>query len=149
MKKKFKDTKFGGFLTKAGEKGLNVASAIGKAKSGDFIGAFEEARKVFSASDNPESDGLLSEMISQRAELKSDYELFLQDTQDARSNETQRDVSEHSSWLSKNVHELIAIAVIGGWLVTWYFKPQIDYAEITGVVTLILGYLYGRTKPQT
>ena len=148
--KNFKDkTKFGQFLSKASNKGLNVISAIGKAKNGDFIGAYEDVKQVLSKEPNETNDNLLSELIKKKSEFKSDYQLFLEDTQDARANETIRDTSENSSWLTKNIHEIIAVVVIGGWIVTWYNKPVIPTVEITGAVMLILGYLYGRSKPQS
>lgn len=146
--KKFSETKFGNFITKVANTGLDVVSVIGKAKSGDFVGAFNEAKEMLSKSPNPEHGGFLTELLQNAENFRSDYELFLEDTQDARVNETARDISENSSFLSKNVHEIIALAVVGAWLVSWYLKPKIDYGEITSIVSLILGYLYGRTKPQ-
>jgi len=76
------------------------------------------------------------------------YQLDLQDTQDARANETARDTNEYSSWLSKNIHEIIALVVIGCWMVTWFVKVVIDPIIISSAVMLILGYLYGRTQPE-
>lgn len=101
--------------------------------------------------------------------LQNDFELnkaYLQDVQNARDNETARDTSEHSSWLSKNIHEIIALLVVGGFMVmvygifaVYFFSPKkIDLQDIkllfeifglTSIVTLILGYLYGRSKPQS
>lgn len=77
------------------------------------------------------------------------FESSLLDTQNARNNETARDISEHAGWLSKNIHEIIAIAVVGGWMFTWFYKPEINPLDIKDMVVLILGYLYGRTKPQS
>jgi len=86
MSKKFEEkTKLGQFLTKATSKGVNVVSAILKAKDGDFVGAYEEAKKVLNKSENIESDNLLSELIKKKTEFRSDYDKYLEDVKDARS----------------------------------------------------------------
>ena len=91
------------------------------------------------------SDELTNEQKDQALE---EVQLYLSETQDARANETARDVSQYSSFLSKNIHEMIAIIVIGGWMVTWFVKVEIPQIQITGAVMLILGYLYGKSQPE-
>ncbi len=76
-------------------------------------------------------------------------DLEFRDVQNARDNETARDVSEYSSVLSKNIHEIIALFVIIAWVVSWWIVPEIAESNIANAVMLILGYLYGRTKPQS
>lgn len=135
-RKKFKDSKLGKFLRKVGSDVGNIADDLLPDKG--LLGLV----KNLIIKDNtmkPEDKKMALEMLN--AELK--------DTQNARDNETARDTSEYSSFLSKNIHEIIAICVIGGWMTSWYYKPLIDYREITGAVMLILGYLYGRSKPQS
>lgn len=77
-----------------------------------------------------------------------ELQIILTDVQSARDNETKRDVSPYASFLSKNIHEMIAILVIGGWGVTWFVETVIPQIQITGAVMLILGYLYGKSKPE-
>ena len=52
------------------------------------------------------------------------------------------------NWLGENIHEIMALVVLAGWVFTWYYPPAIPYAQITSVLTLILGYFYGKSKPQ-
>lgn len=75
-------------------------------------------------------------------------DLEFKDVQNARDNETARDISQYSSFLSKNIHEIIALTVIGSWIITWFLETRVEDGIIASAVMLILGYLYGRTKPQ-
>jgi len=137
-KKKFKDTKFGKTLLKI------IPSA------GDLVGNLLPDKGVLGMVKNlitksDISDDDKQSLLIEHSELEKEY---LKDVQNARDNETARDTDPNSSWLSKNIHELIAGTIVSAWVFTWFYKPEIGYAEITGVVTLILGYLYGRSKPQ-
>lgn len=154
-KTKFKDTKFGQKLFKA------IPDAVGLI--GDALpdnGVFGIAKNLIKMS--PLSNELKAELQS---ELTQAHEAFIQDTQDARANETARDTSENSSWLSKNIHEMIAILVVVPWvgLLIYSFVMVLNNRDsinlddikmlfsifgITNVVSLILGYLYGRSTPQ-
>ena len=135
-KKKFKDSRLGKFLKKAGSDIGNIAGDLLPDKG--LLGLVKN---------------LINKDVTMSSEQKKDaldmLKMEFEDVQNARDNETARDVSEHSSFLSKNIHEMIAIFVIGGWMTSWYFKPLIEYREITSAVMLILGYLYGRSKPQS
>lgn len=134
MPEKFKDSKIG----------KRILKCIPEAAK--LIGDILPDKGVLGIAKNLISNSDLTQELKSSLYQDIDREL-LKDVQNARNNETTRDISEHSSWLSKNIHEMIALSVVGGWLVTWYFRPQIEYGEITGVVTLILGYLYGRSMP--
>lgn len=96
--------------------------------------------------------------------LHEEAKMYLEDVQNARNNETERDVSKYSSWLTKNIHEIIAIQFVVGWFLMIIFvfhlflNQRINLNELvillaaTGIkdmVLLILGYLYGRSKPQS
>lgn len=88
------------------------------------------------------------DLEKKRLGIKED-EMYLGDAQNARDNETLRDNNENASWLSKNIHEVIAILFVVPFVVSW-FITTITIPEIAGqAVMLILGYLYGRTKPQS
>jgi len=135
---KIKDTKIGAFLK---DKAPNVLNLVG-----DLLpdaGAFGVVKNLIEMTtpDAEAREALTAEMASLEVE-------YLKDVQNARDNETARDTDPNASFLSKNIHEMIALGVVGAWIATWYFVPTIGHEEITGVVTLILGYLYGRTRPQ-
>jgi len=137
-KKKFKDTKFGNILIKA------IPSA------GELIGNLLPDKGVLGIAKNlitnsDKSDEEKQELLAHHREMEKEY---LADVQNARDNETQRDTSVNATWLSKNIHELIAIAVVGAWVITWWIASAIPQEDIRMAVMLILGYLYGRTKPQ-
>jgi len=135
---KLKDTKVGAFLKDKAPKVLDVV--------GDLLpnnGTLGIVKNIISSGSGSQEEK--DKMLAELADLEKEY---LKDVQNARDNETARDNNPNSSFLTKNIHEMIAIGVVLGWISSWYFKPFIEYGEITGVVTLILGYLYGRTKPQ-
>lgn len=151
-----KGEKIKGFIGKVGVVFPEILSTTAKLVSGNYGGAVNDVINLLSSkkkSQDPEevneATKLLNEFELKRIEFELDYfKEELKDTQSARENETNRDISDQTGWLTKNVHELIALVIITVWVFTWFVKPQIEYADITGVVTLILGYLYGRTKPQ-
>jgi hypothetical protein len=134
-KKKFKDTGVGKFLSKTAPDLLKVVGGLLPSQGG--LGVI---KNIIGNSDMPKAD--------KETTLKM-MDLEFKDVQNARDNETARDISEYSSFLSKNIHELIAIGVIVPWVVSWFVVTTIDQVQITGAVMLILGYLYGRTKPQS
>ena len=163
MTKKFKDTNFAKFLSKATSKGLNVVEVATMASNGDIIGAIDKAKDIFKKSNSQQGDDLLRELEKNKTYYIEEIELYLKDVDSARTNETKRDISENSSWLSKNIHEIIALQFVVGWFVmicilfNLFLKKSINLNELvtllaaTGIkdmVLLILGYLYGRTKPQ-
>ena len=98
--------------------------------------------------------------------LVSLEELYLKDVQQARDSETKRDTSKNSSWLSKNIHEILALMVVGGFMMLMWgvvfvvlfkfsvislpeLKLLLEIFGIKEIVSLILGYMYGRSRPQT
>ncbi len=75
------------------------------------------------------------------------HELDLEDVKNARENKTKITTSENSPFISKIIHEVIAIVIIGAWIYSWYRQTIIPSSEIASAVMLILGYLFGRTSP--
>ncbi len=137
-KKKFRDTKFGKTLLKI------IPSA------GDLVGHLLPDKGVLGMVKNLITKSDISDeekraLLLEHSELEKEY---LKDVQNARDNETARDIDPNSSWLTKNIHELIAIALIGAWVVTWWVTATIEQEDVRTAVMLILGYLYGRSKPQ-
>lgn len=76
-------------------------------------------------------------------------ELNNEDVQNARSNETLRDTSENSGWLSKNVHELIALSVSAMWGLSIYLPAVVPHGDVKDVVMLVFGYLFGKSMPNS
>ena len=151
--KGFENTKFASILTKvkqvAIDKGADVAGIAMKATSGNIIGAVADTFNLLKGENTQEAKELITELENERMEIENElFRLEAEDVQNARDNETARDISENASFLSKNIHEIIALMVVGTWVFTWFFKTEISQSDLVGVVTLILGYLYGRTKPQ-
>lgn len=140
--KKFEDkTKFGKFLSRASSKGLNVISAIGKAKDGDFIGAFEDVKKVLSK--DPQNDGLLSELIKKKSEFKSDYDKYLEDIKDARDMYTDTGHKMADQIAGKVINQNLPIIfslIIINVLSVWLLKGQ---GEIIAIVSNFIGIAIG------
>ena len=127
-------TKLGKFLASIGEAGIKAVGEIAKGK--DPISA------IISAVTG-------GGMTQEEAELAFKYhQEDLKDTQDARKNETERDTSENTPYISKIIHEVIAIMVTGSWILSWWIPAIVAVADPKDAVMLILGYLYGRTRPQ-
>jgi len=134
---KIKDTKIGAFLK---DKAPGVLSIVGDLlPDSGAIGVIKNAIDMVVPNEQKEAlKGSIDDMSKE----------YLLDVQNARDNETTRDTDPNASFLSKNIHEMIALLVVGGWMVSWFIKTEITQADLIGVVTLILGYLYGRSKPQ-
>ena len=152
-KKKFKDTKLGKSL-------LNIIPSTAGI-IGDILpdkGLLGIVKNIISDTDISEEDR--EALTALHADLEKEY---LKDAQNARDNETEIDTDPNSSMLSKNIHEIIALIFVCGWfLLLWFAIHLFINASITinqlvlilaatglkDMVLLILGYLYGRTKPQ-
>ena len=109
----------------------------GKLITGNPIGALSELLRN-DKDITPEESNHALEMLR----------LDLQDIQNARDNETKRDISENTPLLSKLIHEIIAIAVIGAWITSWFVETITESTIIANAAILVLGYLFGRTQPQ-
>lgn len=86
--------------------------------------------------------------VEEKEQMLKELDILLKDTQNARDNETARDTSDNAPWISKIIHELIAIMVVSSWIISWWLPAIASVADPRDAVMLILGYLYGRTKPQ-
>lgn len=111
----------------------------------EVITTKEEKQELANEEAKAEHDFLLEQ---KRLGIK-EQEIYLTDAQNARDNETARDTNENSSWLSKNIHEIIATAVFGAWIASLFIATKGAPSEIREIVMLVGGYLFGRTKPQT
>lgn len=73
-----------------------------------------------------------------------EQEIYLKDTQSARDNQSRVQESEHASWLAKNVHSILSLAVIGltFFLYYWIILDNHSYnPEMKDIVIYILGAL--------
>jgi hypothetical protein len=128
-----KKTKVGKFLQTLGDAGKNVLTSIASGK--DPVSAIISAV----------TGGAMS---TEDAELAFKYhQEDLKDTKNARDNKTAITTSKEAPLMSKLIHEIIAIAVIGAWIVSWFVPILVPSIQITGAVMLILGFLYGKSQP--
>jgi len=164
-------SRLGKFIQKAGTIFPEILQAGVMLGSGNVMGALSQVATGLGANVQNPNTGLAEDarVLLHEFELKQDemalesFRIEAQDAQNARDNETARDTNENSSWLSKNIHEIIAILFVVGWFFTLYWTINLFIDGIitvnqlvlilaaTGLkdmVLLILGYLYGRTKPQ-
>lgn len=133
-KEKHGKTRLGDFIESVGGGALDIVNDIASGK--DPISAIIGA--VTGGSLSPEN-----------AEIAFKYhQEDLKDVQNARDNETARDVSANSSFLSKNIHEMIAIIVTGSWVTSWWIPAIVESADVKDVVLIIMGYLFGRSRPE-
>lgn len=125
-----------------GEKNLfkNIAEAV---KDANPLGIITDSVKK--AADI--ADMFIKTPDEREAAIARLIELNNADVADARENETKRDTSENSSWLSKNVHELIALMVSSAWILSWWIPAVVAHGDVKDIVLVIMGYLFGRTMP--
>ena len=93
------------------------------------------------------ADRFIHTKEDKEAFIKEMKQLTNEEVANARANETARDTNEFSSWLSKNIHEIIALLVIGCWIISWFVVTVVPVQVISSAVMLILGYLYGKSQP--
>lgn len=170
-KKEHGKSRLGMFIQKAGAIFPDILQAGVMLGSGNVMGAIQQVASGLGANIDNMNPGLREDakILMQEFELKKEemalesFRIEAQDAQNARDNETARDTSEHAGWLSKNIHEIIALAFVFGWFavlgwtINLFIKDVITVNQLvlilaaTGLkdmVLLILGYLYGRTRPQ-
>ncbi len=93
-KKKFKDTKFGKFLNKAGntlKENVGDIAGIGlKVATGNISGAIEDATDMIKGNDTPEAKELLQELEIRKQEFELDlYKTEIEDRDSARKREVE------------------------------------------------------------
>jgi hypothetical protein len=100
------------------------------------------------------------EIDSKTLDLKQ-YEAAIDDTKDARKNQTLVQDSVNASWMSKNILPILALALIGltfylFWYVIFSPNPAIDgprkdiivyiLGALTTIVTQVVSYFFGSSK---
>lgn len=124
--------------------GSNIVNAVGGVLD-NLVTTKAEKKEL----ENEEAKAERSFILEQKKLGIQEQELYINDVSDARNNETLRDNNENTGFLSKYIHEIIALIFVIPFVISW-FIIDIKLPEIAGqAVMLILGYLYGRTKPQS
>ncbi len=100
--KNFKDSKFGKFISKVSNVGLDVAPIIAKASSGNILGAISDTVKLLKGESNEETIELLDELTIQKKNIELD---FYRVQQQEVSNRWNVDMTS-DSWMSKNIRPL-------------------------------------------
>ena len=83
-----------------------------------------------------------------KEQLVKELDLVLKDIDSARDNETARDTSESAPWISKVIHEVIAIILLTAFVLSLWYAPvtgAVDMLERS--VLMVLSYLYGKSVP--
>lgn len=88
--KKFKDTKFGQFLSKAAKKVPDAFEVVAAVKSGNPFEVIKEAKELFSKADDsdPIVKKLKDEFIDNQAEFMDDLQMYQLEVQDRASART-------------------------------------------------------------
>lgn len=136
-KKRFSDTKFGSFLTKVGNTGLDVLSIIGKAKGGDILGAISESKQLLTDKPTTERKSLLSELNANQTDFISDYDKYLKDVKDARDMyvETSHEIADEIAMRVINYNLWVVIVMIIIEIITViYINDKILIAIISGAI---------------
>lgn len=105
-KKKFKDTKFGQFLSKAAKKIPDVIEVAAAVKSGNPIAVFNEAKDLFSKAEKQTDDlevkALVSEFRENEALFQHEldmYALEVQDREGARQMQIENAKAGRTDWM--------------------------------------------------
>jgi len=154
MKKPFKETKLGAFLT--GQGAGKLINTIGSIATGNWIGAAGEIRAMITgaAELSAEQKEIALQMFSQDLEA---FKIEVDDRKDARQREVAVNASEQASWLSKNTGSIIAITftiftcTLFILVLTGNIKPSenITFSVVTSVTNifmLIAGYYFGSSR---
>lgn len=158
-KKKFNETKFGQFLSKAKNAVPDIASAALQVASGDLKGAVNSVSealnlKVAQEPDNNEAKRLQMEFERSRNEFELEmYQLEVQDRESARKREVELAKSGKSDWMMSFVG-VAGLALFAASFYALVWVPQTVENKlfvhflgiIEGAVLSIYGYYFGTSK---
>ena len=102
MSKKLNETKFGKFLNKVKDVGLDIVPIVAKASTGNITGAIKDTVGLLSGQDTTEATNLLNELTIQKKNIELDYYRVMNE------NVTKRwEIDLNSdSYLAKNIRPL-------------------------------------------
>ena len=113
-KKPFKDTKFGQFVNKVKDIGLsniNVNEIIGKASSGNIVGAIASVGKSLIGSKHEKAQELLGELMAQQENYLKEMEMIYKDKESAR--DMQKVALQQDDRFAKRFIYYFAFAIFG------------------------------------
>lgn len=150
------------FLTSLFSSGASsLVTAVGDAI--DKVVTSDEERKEL---DNEISKANMQFQIQMATLGLQETQAYLGDTASARDNQSRVQESEHSSWLAKNVHPILAVSIIGlTFFMYWYIafsdesaskimapdSPMKDIViyilgALTTVATQVVSYFFGSSS---
>jgi len=156
MSKKFNDTKFGQFLSKAGSVVPDVLNVGGKVLTGNISGAIADVGNLLKgeAPNNPEVQKLLQEFeLAQMDFEKEMYALEVQDRNEARKREVEMAKAGATDWLMyvTGLSGLLAFGIII-YSVIWVEGTQDNklfihlMGMVEGTALTIFAYYFGTSK---
>jgi len=162
VKKPFGETKFAGFLKKAGsvikDKGGDLIAMGVKAYSGDFAGAFGELKEALGKEDTPEAKQLISDLDInyKRMLLEFEKEIYALEVKD-RSSAREREVGIAQTGRTDIMMIVAGVIGLGSFvfiIVAIVYKPELQdnklLIHILGMVevvsTAIFFYYFGSSK---
>lgn len=158
-KKKFKDTGFGKFLSKAGKIVPELAGVAIKAVSGDIKGVIEETKDIFvkpENRENPEVQQLLREFELHRMDWEREiFQLEIADKASARQREVEMAKAGKTDWLQMITGVAITASFLAiVWAILFWHIPEENaeaFAHLRGIiegafVTGMVGYYFGTSK---
>lgn len=157
-KKKFKETKFGSFLNKAGgaikENGGDVAGIVLKAATGNISGAIGDTIEVLRGGSSEETKELLTELKLRQEEIELDfYRAEIADRDSARNREIEIAKTGNTDWMLYSVGGTILLSFIATVVVILSGTPTSDskmlhlvVGEVMSLVSLIVGYYFGSSR---
>ena len=155
--KKFKETKFGKFISKVSNVGIDVAAITAKATSGNILGAISDTVDLLKGEDNAESKELLDEFVIQKKNIELDYyRIESQDRDSARNREIEISktgktdfmmLSTGSTGLLSFIFMIYAVVYIPSVLENDLFLHMLGMVEGV-VISNIFAYYYGTSAKQ-
>lgn len=156
IKKRFKDSDFGQFLSKASKHVPDILTVAGKVATGNIGGAIDEVGGILKgkAFESQEAQQLLLEFQMQKMQFEKDlYQLEIADRDSARNREIEVAKAGKSDWLMP-VAGCVALATFVTMVIAVIWVPSASknplfhqlMGIIEGVALTIFAYYFGTSK---
>tara|TARA_R110001592_G_scaffold321960_6_gene600703 strand:+ start:312 stop:848 length:537 start_codon:yes stop_codon:yes gene_type:complete len=144
-KKPFKETKFGVFINKVkdvGLSGINLKEVVGKAASGNIVGAIASVGKSLIGSKHEKAQELLAELMAQQENYLKELEMIYKDKEGAR--DMQKVALEQDDLFSKRFIYYFALCIFGfsALIILLLFFVQIP-SDNQRIIDMAIGILIG------
>ena len=144
-KKPFKETKFGQFVNKVkdiGLSGVNIKEVIGKATSGNIVGAIATVGKSLIGSKHEKAQELLGELMAQQENYLKEMEMIYKDKESAR--DMQKIALQQDDLFSKRFIYYFASAIflLSAAIIIMLFFVTIP-ADNQRIIDMAIGILIG------